>query len=409
MRLMLFEWLVGGGMLAEPGGLDPGSSLFHEGLGMLEPLARGWLAAGHSVECPVDPRAVDFLKIPGLIQLPVRIDQPLASQLLELAQRNDHFLLIAPETGGCLQRAHDWLLPFRHRSLGPTGAAVTLGSSKSATLQCLEQAGVQLPCHLPFSASFSSASPDDPPDESDASLSRRAVPAACHFTCDHPGPMILKPDDGAGSEHVFRVEHPDALRDWAPPSNQKYRLERFLPGSSISLSVIGGPHGYCLLPPVLQRFTCDEPPEESREAPVPTSGLPQPVPQPMPQPIPWPGPWIGFDAPIDAGLQARAQRLVRAALAALPSFHGWAGFDLILAPKDPLQDRIVDFNPRMTSSLAGLNTLLDQNLPQRMVEMVLGKTVCPQLEPAPRWSVRNPPENPGDMSPAPSGFSFRIA
>lgn len=78
--------------------------------------------------------------------------------------------------------------------------------------------------------------------------------------------------------------------------------------------------------------------------------------------------------PIAPNLAVRAERLARAAVAALPPVSGYFGIDLILGPAtDGTQDVVIEVNPRLTFSYVALRQLATSNLAAAMLAVATGK------------------------------------
>ncbi len=333
-----------GGLLWDQVPVSHQSSLFHEGLAMLMALAEDLNRSGHSTLTVLDHRLKHRAPaFPGnFIEIHHRSSLP--RTLVSAINFADAALVIAPESGSRLLLCHQWMKQFADSLLVPTGQIVTIGSSKSRTADCLTAAGVQMPFGIPLNLS-SSCSPDWP---------------------DHvdTGPWILKPDDGAGCEAIVRMAQFPTAEDLKNRPDGQWRLEKFLPGVSCSVSAVVGPAATWLLPPTAQIF------HQPRSLPY--------IPD---QALPWPGVWCGFDFPLLPELAQRATDLARRAIHALPGFTGHVGMDMILSDAGPADDRIVDLNPRMTSSWVGLRQLFDENITERMVLVTLGQAVSPDPQP----------------------------
>jgi hypothetical protein len=182
-----------------------------------------------------------------------------------------------------------------------------------------------------------------------------------------PYPAVLKPRDGAGSQHTYLV--PDAL---SLPGVVRAAVRNglrgdalvqpFLPGTPVSVSVLTGRCEAVALQPSAQRISQD--------------GRFQ---------------YLGGALPLDAQPAARAVALARRAVAAVPGLLGYVGVDLVLAcdglasglswlhcPSCGLdQDMVLEINPRLTTSYVGLRALARSNLAERMLEACRGDTVAP--------------------------------
>lgn len=345
---------------------------------MAAALSEDFCRAGHDVRVVAHP---DFhLPFPNAQAVPASAAD-LRGQLRWLASDADRIVVIAPETGGALDEVNCWLGSHSERLLTPSGPAVCLGSSKHATAQALERAGIQRPygTRIDLPANWRPSPP---------------APGPLHGEGPSSGTLhILKPDDGAGSEDMFLMDgHAQCqtlasqVSDTRTPS-RSWRMEALLRGTSASVIAICGPAESLLLPATRQRFSGDE----SLESPGPAaaaehrSGF-----------LTWPGSWTGFDYPLPPDLELRASVLVRRALGVLPRFSGPAGFDLVLSGTDPQEDRIVDFNPRLTTSWAGLRELVDGNLAELLLRIHAGQTVQPPATRSSAFQWRLPtPETAG--------------
>jgi|GEM_PF-1153907 len=324
MKILIFEWMVGGGLLQDRLPPNSGSSMFQEGLAMVRSICSDLTCAGHSIQLPVDGRIprVQLDQVPAR-QSPISESGLLVPVLNQLASPVDAILVIAPECGGRLATALDWLARYSDRIVSPVGEIVRIGSSKQGTVRFLEQAGVQ--------ASF------------------EAAPVY---------PVIVKPDDGAGSDGIHLFENAAAVPQLIWDHPDQWRVERFLPGFPVSISVIGGACGHFLFPPTQQIFGGGVRPDESDRL--------------RPAGLAWPGPWAGFDFPLKQSFARRTVDLAHRALKALPQFSGYLGIDMVLAESGPAEDRIVDLNPRITSSWVGLRQLFSSNLSQFMLDYARG-------------------------------------
>jgi predicted ATP-grasp superfamily ATP-dependent carboligase len=153
------------------------------------------------------------------------------------------------------------------------------------------------------------------------------VPAAQEF------PAMIKPNDGAGSLGVQIVSGLDEINslDWSP--GQTYRLETFCPGQPASVAMILGGESPRVLAPCRQLFH-----HGSFD-------------------------YRGGCVLADDGPAARAIRLGKRIARELPDERGYLGVDLILGDDpDGWGDRVLEINPRLTTSYVGLRASTDTNL-----------------------------------------------
>ena len=139
------------------------------------------------------------------------------------------------------------------------------------------------------------------------------------------------------------LHRPADLISWK--FDQPLRLEEYVPGLAASVAVLAGPQGVWTLVPCGQRLSqngCFE--------------------------------YLGGRLPLAANLAARARQLAEAAIKALPAPLGFLGVDLVLgAAADGSADRVIEINPRLTTSYVGLRVAARSNLANAMLEVAAGQ------------------------------------
>ena len=314
MRLFVFEWLIGGGLLIDCHSFPASAALLAQARAMVGAVVADLRIAGHQVTTMIDGRwgsVSSGLDVEGRV-----IDSLTMSELVEQALQADAVWVIAPEMGGRLLNLVLSLESAGCRLLTPGSRFVALAASKQASAEFLHRHAVQSEWGRLVD------------------LSREAWPT------DWQPPYVIKPDDGVGSEGLHWVSCETQL-----PEAGVWRLESLLTGRAISLSALLGPCGQRLiLEPSYQRF----------------DGHPF-------------GHYIGGTWPIDEALRRRAVALAERALHVLPSAVGIVGFDMVIDPDLPEEnDRIVDINPRLTSSYVGLRRMYATNLADLAVRIAGG-------------------------------------
>lgn len=320
MRLFVYEHLMAGGF-----GPQARASLLAEGRAMLGAIAADFAAAGHSVttilhERILDERAAIPLELPVDTTAASRIsvtrvgnDESRAAAFARLAREADWSLVIAPEIGGQLIACCQAVLDAGGRLLGQSLAALAVTYDKHATADALRAAGVPTPSGMALS-------PGELPPR------------------DFPFPAVLKPCDGAGSQDVLLM--PARPNDW-PRRTTPQRLERYCPGQATSVALLVGSRAAYALPACRQHLSDDG---HFR--------------------------YLGGSLPIEPELAARAERLARQAVAAVPGLFGYVGVDLVLGI-DPsgLDDAVIEINPRLTTSYLGLRKLAAANLAAALLDV----------------------------------------
>ncbi|RIK76010.1 MAG: hypothetical protein DCC67_14425, partial [Planctomycetota bacterium] len=208
MHVFLYEWVTGGGLVDEHGRLP--RSLLAEGSAMITALAADFLGVdGARVSLLRDMR-LDHLAFPGCDVVDVYSSSHWADEFERLAGQADHTLVIAPEFDGILQQAVQRAARAGGRSLNAADEFIQLAADKHATAERLRSAGVAAPHGRVLEADVDK------------------------LPTDFEYPAVLKPLDGAGSQHLLLVGGP---RDEPPPYPWRRRLERRHAGRAASASV----------------------------------------------------------------------------------------------------------------------------------------------------------------------------
>jgi predicted ATP-grasp superfamily ATP-dependent carboligase len=240
----------------------------------------------------------------------------------ELAAAGDATLVIAPEFDGLLGQRCRWVEEAAGRLLGPDSAAVVLAGDKLELARRLAAAGVPTPPCVPLAGGGV------------------AFPAVC------------KPRHGAGSQATFLVPRPEDLPACLAGARAEGRdgeliLQPFVPGRPASVAFLLGPREEVALAPAAQRLSAD-----GRFR------------------------YQGGRAPLAPPLAGRAVRLGLRAVRAVPGLRGYVGVDLVLGePEDGGGDRVIEINPRLTTSYVGLRALAASNLAEAMLRVVDGEPV----------------------------------
>ncbi|MGL4512938.1 MAG: ATP-grasp domain-containing protein [Lacipirellulaceae bacterium] len=325
MRVLLYEWVTGGGLVAHHGALP--ASLLAEGQAMAQALAADLVAAGHRVTMLRDLR-VRSLVAHGATVLDVASRGEHDDALLSEATSADAAIVIAPETDGALLAVVESLEAAGARLASPSSEFVALAGSKSATAERFAAAGVP----VPFGRTLE-------PDE--------------RTPDDFPYPAVVKPIDGAGSQDTHVVARAE---DRPPAYAWPRRIERYAPGTAASVAALcGAADGPTLLAPCRQRLSLD--------------GSLR---------------YLGGATPLAAGLADRAEELALKALAAMPPATGYVGIDVVLGPSPHGDDDVViEVNPRLTTSYVGLRAAARSNLADAMLMAAAGQQVRVAFDPRP--------------------------
>lgn len=292
------------------------------------------------------------LQIGGVREIPVDTPEQAWMEYDRQAASADWTIVIAPEFGRHLLRRCRRVLAAGGRLLGPEPPLVELASDKHRLAKQLAAGGVPV---------------------AQGRLLTRGDP----LPSDFPYPAVLKPRHGAGSLGLVLVGSAEESVCY-DPSESHWRLERFCPGTAVSVAFLCGPARQVPLPPCRQHLS-----DDGRFA------------------------YLGGSLPLPAPLASRATRLAYGAMAALqgcralraaanpetqgardgeaavpassrPLFEptGYLGIDLVLG-EDPTgrDDVVIEINPRLTTSYVGLRRVARVNLASALLAIREGGDV----------------------------------
>jgi predicted ATP-grasp superfamily ATP-dependent carboligase len=303
MKIFICEYITGGGLYRAP----LPASLVSEGALMRDALLR------------------DLSDIPGL-SLSVTYDVRLTRSDLDIhaiaihpeedidlvwdaaIREADAVWIIAPETDGVLSRLSARVLAHGRKLIGCAPAIVDLMADKYQTYQALTTAGVlAIPTY------------------------RRAT-----WPSSREGAWVVKPDDGVGCEDVRYLPTTASLQAWlSQQQDEHWIIQPYVEGVAASLSMLCHAGQGWLLSCNRQRVAIEN--GDFRFSGCAVNALSDQ--------------WNV--------LEPLAKKLA----AAIPGLSGYIGVDVVMAENGP---QVVEINPRLTTSYAGLRASIGCN-PARLV------------------------------------------
>lgn len=241
----------------------------------------------------------------------------------------DATIIVAPETDGLLADRVSRARRAGARVLAPDERFIALAADKQATVDALAAAGVPVPAG-------------------------RSLELRQPWPVGFIAPAVRKARVGAGCEDLLVVAGGDR-----PPAaaTRPTRIEALAEGLPVGVSCLCGPNGVTPLPAMAQRFT--------------TGSTPR---------------FVGCQPLADSGRHRRAAQLARRSVAALVRaavaagmesgrpVAGWVGVDMILGFRDDgLGDRVLEINPRLTTSFVGHAASSSGSLVRNMIEIAAGR------------------------------------
>jgi predicted ATP-grasp superfamily ATP-dependent carboligase len=329
MKLLLYEWCTAGG-LVDTAGAPSDSGIRTEGWLMAHAVGNDVARdADLQVEVLVDATCPLDLP-PGMTVRAVPPGEEVAC-LLAASAAADWTLLIAPETDGILADRVARCRAAGGRVLAGDPAFIAVAADKQFTALALAAAGVPVPAGTVRAA-------------------HAVWPAAFRR------PAIRKRRDGVGGEEQAVVKPDDPL---PPPAPHDERIEALAAGVPVGVACICGSHTLLTLPPLEQHFVT-----------AADGGRRYAGGRPLVDPL------------ARSRAAALAERAVRAVVRAAgsPPATGWVGVDMILgARSDGQDDRVLELNPRLTTSFVGLAAGAGVSLVRLMLDTAVGRQ--PTLSP----------------------------
>lgn len=285
---------------------------------------------GHATEVPGRRRRAPRA---AAIEIMVQDAADLPRQLLQHAGPGDQLLIIAPECDGLLVD----LLQLLETHV-PHNRLLNLDSRRSAVFSDKLQTCHWLQQH---------AIPTIPTRVIDAQLAE-----LCR-SGHHPGwsdgdqqllDYVMKPRDGAGSDHVQRIAAPATLWDslqQQPSAAASLIIQPWMPGAPCSVGLIGGGDRQ---PAVILK--------PARQTVVQHGQQLQ---------------YIGGSLPVAAAQEPSILTVAEQLSSALGAFYGYVGIDLLVDPAADVPARVVEINPRLCTSYVGYRALAEDNLAARLL------------------------------------------
>ncbi len=308
VRIFVFEYVTGGGFL----GRSIPESLAEEGDLMLQALVGDLAGLGHEIVTMRDGRLAEASLSAAV--WPVHHSRELVPTLRRAMAACDAAWPIAPESAGELQRLCEAVLSSDRILLGSRPEAVELTANKFMTLTRLAQFGM----------------PVVPTVRGTAVLDGAALPDM---------PWVVKPNDGAGCEDTYLVRDEAELRNrvTAAPNPDGVIVQAYVEGVHASLSLLLAEERATLL-------ACNRQQIELRQDAFHLAGC------------------------IVNGLDFDADALAQEIARAIPGLWGYVGVDFVLAEAGP---QLLEINPRLTTSYAGLSRSLGVNAAGLVLDLLL--------------------------------------
>jgi predicted ATP-grasp superfamily ATP-dependent carboligase len=328
-NVFVHEYFTGGGF---PEGDLPGD-IAAEALGMLWALLADFQSWGVvRTVTTLDPRLEE--RIPGLNRdtlpadkvIPVPPDEH-KDIFLSLLKRCDAALIIAPESNGILSRLSAQVEKEGVMLLGSSASATAIAGDKEACGKILSLANLPIP-----------------------KTCTADIGSAIGIAEQMGYPLVLKPLDGVSSEGICLVDDPAdmpaALANLRKrTSRERILLQSFVDGIHASVCLLVA-ENRCLSLSLNRQLIRTGIPFEYR----------------------------GSEVPFDHAMAGYAIELASSVVDHIPGLNGYVGVDLVIAGDSV---RLIEINPRLTTSYIGLRQVSRAN-PAEMIYEACLKRILPE-------------------------------
>lgn len=268
----------------------------------------------------------DLVELPGVELITIGEQPgPFRRRFDACVQASDAVWPLAPEAGGLLERLSRQVLRSERILLGSKPNALRVAGSKLRTARALARAGVAV------AATYS-------PGQTLPPIS---------------GAWVVKPDDGAGCLNTRIFPDAGEALAWIAASGEAgYVLQPFIPGKLGSLSLL-------CCDGVAQLLGCNEQRVAVRDNQFHFLGT-------------------TVNGMLDA--DGEYARLAQAVAAAIPGLWGHVGVDFIVAERGVV---VLEVNPRMTISYAGLHASIGCNPAALVLDLLAQPAAAPRVRAKP--------------------------
>ena len=326
MKILIDEYITGGGLFEADESWPPAVSLLQEALAMANSLAEDFSSLEQvDVLITRDSRLRDHpqhqsRRLQKCQTLWFSNDHQRTETLIKLYSKADWVVVIAPEFDDILMRQVQRVVGNGGRVLGPGLEMIQLASAKHRCAQYLNSHSVPVATGIQLAAGQQLTAHED------------------FETISFPA--IIKPNDGAGSINVKLLQSTTDFTE----SNIATRVENFYPGTAVSVALLTVEDCTLNLEPCQQNI--------SRDGSFT---------------------YLGGSLPLTTSLAQRATALALQVARCFPTSLGYYCIDMILGPSvDGSDDVVIEVNPRLTTSYGGLRGFYKQNLAQAMLNLALG-------------------------------------
>ena len=326
-KIFIFEFVSGGGFNQ----VEIPSSLFCEGYAMLRTIIEDFKNLGFHITTLLDSR-IKFLSLymKADIIKSVELEEDYLQKYTTCVRNSDYCFVIAPEFSNVLYNLTKIVKKNNKKLLSIDLNGIKLGASKLETYRFFIENEINTPksYSIPFNGNIL---------DLDFILQK--------FDQINSS-IVIKPDDGVGSELIFYFEKKDEILHFFESSNKitntnrKYILQEYIEGDPMSVSIINDQplgklveNGPKILSINAQNLQITDPTMDSA--------------------------YLGGFTPVDQFEQLKAQIDNILKGVDLSTFKGYFGIDFVRKVDNSLS--FIEINPRLTTSYVGIRNVLEFN------------------------------------------------
>jgi predicted ATP-grasp superfamily ATP-dependent carboligase len=325
LRLLVYEYVSGGGFASEP----LPSGVLSEGFAMLRTLISDFKAAGHYVTATLDSRLAKLNPPIGAdCIVPVFSSREVQEAIRRVSASADAAYVIAPETGGALQSLLANVEQTGVASLNCPASAIGKVVDKTVLYELLKKLGVPTPETITFSVTDCVAEV------------KRAILGRLRF------PLIFKPSHDVSCCGLSVVRNESQVAGAVgkikrESASKRFVAQEFIDGAAASVSLIS---------------TGSDARSISLNRQNVTIGTPDTISS-------YNGGLVPFDHPLRHSAFAVAEKIVKS----FRNLKGYIGVDLVLTEDEAVA---IEVNPRLTTSYIGLRRVVNFNVAEAIVNAV---------------------------------------
>ena len=326
-KIFIFEFVSGGGFNQ----VEIPSSLFCEGYAMLRTIIEDFKNLGFHITTLLDSR-IKFLSLymKADIIKSVELEEDYLQKYTTCVRNSDYCFVIAPEFSNVLYNLTKIVKKNNKKLLSIDLNGIKLGASKLETYRFFIENEINTPksYSIPFNGNIL---------DLDFILQK--------FDQINSS-IVIKPDDGVGSELIFYFEKKDEILHFFESSNKitntnrKYILQEYIEGDPMSVSIINDQplgklveNGPKILSINAQNLQIMDPTKDSL--------------------------YFGGFTPVDRFEQLKTQIEDILKCVNLSAFKGYFGIDFVKKVDNSLS--FIEINPRLTTSYVGIRNVLEFN------------------------------------------------